>query len=156
MISIPPLALIDDIISITNCGADSIEANAVVNMKIESKKLRLSKDKCAQIHVSKSNLAKCYSDMKVHGESMKKVDDETYLGDIINHDGTIDKNIENRRQKGIGIFSQVTGMMINISLGIFFYKISFTLRDAMLINGILTNIEVWNHLKKKHLEILEC
>ena len=51
MISIPPLALIDDIISIKNCGADSIEAYAVVNMKIESKKLRLSKDKCAQMHV---------------------------------------------------------------------------------------------------------
>ena len=124
-------------------------------MKIESKKLRLSKDKCAQIHVSKNKLAKCYSDLKVHGESMKKVNDGTYLGDIISQDGTIDKNIENRRQKGIGIFSQVTGMMNNISLGIFFYKISFTLRDAMLLNGILTNIEVWNHLKNKHVEILE-
>ena len=36
--SIPPLVLIDDIISITNCSADSIKANAVVNMKIEKDK----------------------------------------------------------------------------------------------------------------------
>ena len=49
----------------------------------------------------------------------------------------------------------MTGIMIGVSLGFFFFKISYTLRDAMLVNGILTNAEVWNHLKTKHVEILE-
>ena len=47
IVSIPPLALIDDVVSVNKCSADAIEANAIVNMKIESKKLRLSEDKCA-------------------------------------------------------------------------------------------------------------
>ena len=111
MVSVPPLALIDDIVCVSRCDADAKEANAVVNMKIESKKLRLSKDKCAQLHVSKNNLDRCDTNLKVHEDQMKKVHDGAYLGDIISADGTIDKLIESRRQKGIGICSQVTGIM---------------------------------------------
>ena len=155
IISVPPLALIDDIISVTKCNVDAIESNTVVNMKIESKKLRLSKEKCVQIHVSKDNHKVCDSTLKVHDDKMKKAKEGSYLGDILTDDGTLDKTIESRRQKGIGICSQVTGIMNSVSLGFFFFKISFTLRDSMLLNGILTNAEVWNHLKEKHLEILE-
>jgi hypothetical protein len=155
IISVPPLALIDDIVCVNNCDADAIEANAIVNMKIESKKLRLSKDKCAQLHVSKNNHTKCDTVLKVHDDEMKKVHDGSYLGDILSADGTIDKLIENRRQKGIGICSQVTGILNSVSLGFFFYKIAFTLRDAKLLNGILTNAEVWNSIKSKHIDILE-
>ena len=45
--------------------------------------------------------------------------------------------------------------MNSISLGFFFYKIAFTLRDAKLLNGIKTNAEVWNNLKSKHVEVLD-
>ena len=111
------------------CSADAIEANAIVNMKIESKKLRLSEDKCAQIHVSRKNTAACDTFLKVHEGKMKKVEEGTYLGDILSADGALDKTIENRRQKGVGICSQITGMMNSVSLGFFFFRISFTLRD---------------------------
>ena len=60
-------------------------------MKIESKKLRLSKDKCAQLHVSKNNLERCDTNLKVHENQMKRVHDGAYLGDILSSDGTIDK-----------------------------------------------------------------
>ena len=124
-------------------------------MKIESKKLRLSKDKCAQLHVGKNNLDKCDTNLKVHADPMKRVHDGAYLGDIISDDGTIDKLIESRRQKGIGICSQVVGILSSVSLGFFFYKIAFTLRDAKLLNGMLTNAEVWNSIKSKHIDVLE-
>jgi hypothetical protein len=42
-----------------------------------------------------------------------------------------------------------------VSLGFFFFKISFNLRDSMLLNGILTNAEVWNQVESKHIDILE-
>ena len=106
IISVPPLALIDDIISVTKCNVDAIESNTVVNMKIESKKLRLSKEKCVQIHVSKDNHKVCDSTLKVHDDKMKKAKEGSYLGDILTDDGTLDKTIESRRQKGIGICSQ--------------------------------------------------
>ena len=154
IVSVPPLALIDDIVCINKCNADAIEANAIVNMKIESKKLRLSQKKCAQIHVGKNNLD-CDTFLKVHEDEMKKAQEGAYLGDILSYDGKPDKTIENRRQKGIGICSQITGLMNSVSLGFFFFNISFTLRNSMLVNGILTNAEVWNDVKMKQKETLE-
>ena len=124
-------------------------------MKIESKKLRLSQEKCAQIHVSKNSDGKCDTNLKVHQDAMKKVQEGSYLGDILSADGSIDKHIETRRQRGIGICSQSTGIMNSVSLGFFFFKISFNLRDSMLLNRILTNAEVWNQVKSKHIDILE-
>ena len=154
MVSVPPLAMIDDIFTVTKCSADAIEANAVINMKVESKRLRLSKDKCKHMHVSKG-VNNCQSDLKVHSEDMIKVTEGSYLGDIISADGTIDKMIENRRQKGVGLCSQISGMINNVSLGLFFFQIAFTFRDAMLVNGMLTNAEVWNQIKTKHVEVFE-
>ena len=124
-------------------------------MKVESKKLRLSKDKCAQLHVSKNKTDKCNTFLKVHDEEMKKVEEGSYLGDILSADGSMDKLIENRRQKGIGISSQVTGILNSVSLGFFYFKIAFTLRDAKLLNGILTNAEVWSTIRSKNVEVLE-
>ena len=77
------------------------------------------------------------------------------MGDIISSDGTIDLKVENGRQKGVGICSQVSGIMNGVSLGFFFYKISYTLRESMLLNGILTNVEVWYAIKTKHVEVFE-
>ena len=155
MISVPPLALIDDVLCVSKCDVDSIEVNAIVNSKVESKKLRLSKEKCAQLHVSKNGKDKCETYLKVHDEQMKKVENGTYLGDILSADGSLDKNVENRRQKGIGISSQITGILNSVSLGFFYFKIAFALRDAKLLTGILTNTEVWNNIKTKHFDILE-
>ena len=100
MVSVPPLALNDDNVSITKCDADAIEANAVVNIKIKSKKLRLSNDKSAQLHMSKNNLHKFDTNLKVHQYPMKRVHDDAYLWDILSTDGTINKLIKSRRQKG--------------------------------------------------------
>ena len=48
--------MVDDILSITTCSSkfpDSIEHNAAVNSKIESKNLQLSDKKCYKIHIDK-------------------------------------------------------------------------------------------------------
>ena len=39
-VHIPALAMIDDVLGMANCGDDSIEMNALINSKMETKKLR--------------------------------------------------------------------------------------------------------------------
>ena len=56
-VDVPSLAMIDDILGLSSCGDESIELNALVNAKMENKKLRLSEDKCFKIHICK----KCIS-----------------------------------------------------------------------------------------------
>ena len=48
----PPLSMVDDCLSVTECGNETILMNAIINAKIETKKLRLSSDKCYMLHIS--------------------------------------------------------------------------------------------------------
>ena len=48
---VPPLGMIDDIASIAQCKDNSIIINAIVNAKIESKKLQFNFKKCVNMHV---------------------------------------------------------------------------------------------------------
>ena len=46
--------------------------------------------------------------------------------------------------------------MINgLSLGHYYYKIAFLFREVMLLNGMLTNLEVWHPVTNKQIEVLE-
>ena len=69
--------------------------------------------------------------------------------------GSVDNTIEKRRQKGIGICSQITGIINGLSLGHYYFKIAFIFRETLLLNGILTNLEVWHPVTDTKLEILE-
>ena len=44
--SIPPLSLIDDIIAVAVCSADSVKLNATIQGKIQGKQLELGHQKC--------------------------------------------------------------------------------------------------------------
>ena len=81
-VDIPSLAMIDDVIGMSSCGDDSIELNAMINAKIEIKKLRLSEDKCYKIHICKKT-EECSHVLKVHDKPLKTVKQATYLGDVI-------------------------------------------------------------------------
>ena len=154
VLSLTPLALIDDCLGFSLCGPDAVELNAIINTKIISKKLRLSEKKCSHMHFSKSSTP-CYTNLKADESDMKKSTECSYLGDILSTSGTLDATIENRRQKGVGVCSQIIGMVNGLSLGHYYFKISFLYRNTMLINGILTNAEVWYPVSETQIGILE-
>ena len=86
---------------------------------------------------------------------MRKSEECSYLGDTLSVTGSIDATIEKRRQKGIGICSQISGMINGLSLGHYYFKIAFLFRETMLLNGMLTNLEVWHPVSITQLEVLE-
>ena len=63
--------------------------------------------------------------------------------------------IEHRVSKGIGIVSQIMKILETINFGKNYYLIAFSLREAMFLNGILTNVETWYGLTKSEVEELE-
>ena len=81
--------------------------------------------------------------LTVHGTVMEEVTEETYLGDIISADGKNSKNINNRISKGLGGKIQIMNMLELISFGPYFFEIALLLRESILINSNLRNIEVW-------------
>ena len=154
VVSIPPLALIDDCIGFSTCSTDAVQVNSILNNKIASNKLRLSSSKCHHLHIARKR-SKCYNNLKAGGQNMKKSSECSYLGDILSENGSIDATIEKRRQKGIGICSQIFGMINGLSLGHYYFKIAFLFRETMLLNGMLTNLEVWHPVSSNQLKVLD-
>ena len=84
---------------------------------------------------------------------MKEIKDDRYLGDIISSDGKNTKNIKDRISKGVGIIANIFNLLEVISFGQHHFEIAVLLRNTMLINGTLTNAEVWYNFT--HHEIQE-
>jgi len=86
---------------------------------------------------------------------MSEVNEITYLGDVICADGRNQKNIQNRTRKGTGLMCQIIKILHTVSFGSYTVEISLLLRNALFINGMLTNSEVWFGLRKSEIEQLE-
>ena len=150
---LPPLSMCDDVASISHCGVESIKTNAIINAKIESKKLEFGPTKCFNIHVGKKYEDCC--NLKVHNIEMTRKDSEVYLGDVICSSGKNEKNILNKSNQGVGAVSQIFTMLSQISLGHFYFDIALIMRDTILASKLVSSSEVWYNVTKKEYETLE-
>jgi hypothetical protein len=159
LVKVMPLAMIDDLLGIANCGTKSADLNIAINAEIEIKKLRFyipdkaGKSKCHTMHIGKQK-QEC-TPLKVHGTPMEKVNSDTYLGDVLSNDGKNKLNIEARVSKGLGIVSQILDILKCVNFGTHYFEIAATLRESILINGMLTNCEVWYGLTEIEIGQLE-
>ena len=152
-------AMCDDLNGVARCGMDSVALNTFITTQIEMKKLMFhvpdknGKSKCHKIHVG-NNHGSC-SVLKVHDTVMEDVSHDTYLGDIISADGRNTLNVKKRVGKGLGIVTQIMNMLEFVNLGEFYFETAILLRESILINGMLTNSEIWYSLKKEEIKELE-
>ena len=63
--------------------------------------------------------------------------------------------VQNRVSKEIGLISQIMNILETISVGKNYFQIAFTLREAIFLNDILTQVEIWYGLTKTEIEDLE-
>ena len=144
---VPPLQMIDDVLTISKCGSTSLAMNSLVNSFMFSKKLRLNKLKCSKIHVGrKSNMC---PQLLVQNNVMRQSEQEKYLGDMIHQNGKQHATIVDRISKGYGILANITAILTDIPLGHRRLEMGLELRQALWINGILHNSEVWQELNEE-------
>ena len=94
--------------------------------------------------------------LKIHGYNMERVQEDTYLGDIIRSDGKNCTNLEDRVGKGMGKITDIMNILETVSFGVFYFRIFVLLREAFYVNGTITNAEVWYGLKDDDLQELEA
>ena len=152
-VKIPVLTFIDDAISVTECGPNSVKMNAYMQSKVDTKKLELGHSKCFKMHIGK-NQSIC-PDLKIHDQEVLCSSKEKYLGDIITNTTKIDDNIKMRHDKGIGIANDILSTLKEVSFGIYHFEMGLLFRTAKLINGILFNTEALFSLTDRHVELLE-
>ena len=77
-VEVPPLMMVDDIMTISKCSTTSSAMNATVNTFVETKKLKVKSDKCCVTHVGKPS--KHCPELKVLGQKMHMEESAVYLG----------------------------------------------------------------------------
>ena len=110
---VPPLEMVDDVVTASKYGTTAITLNETVNTFMELKKLKLSAGKCSQIHVGKKvNVCPAH---KVHGEEMRKSDKKVswiFVTKKTNSKDTLGERIN----KGNGALSQMSAILSDIPL----------------------------------------
>ena len=124
--TIPPLGMVDDILTVTNVK-DTTTENELVNTFIDQKKLKLSHAKCVRIHLGKGYL-NC-PQLKVHEKDMKEAEKEKYLGDIVDQNGKINATIDKRVSKGEGIKAEIVSIINEIPFGKHKVEVALKLRE---------------------------
>ena len=178
-VEVPPLAMIDDLACITNCGIETVKTNAYINAKTNLKKLQFGPDKCHKMHIGKKKVYcpelridcwKMNSTDEIKTKSKEKIEmdyfdgsiemgesaEERYLGDIITHDGSNKKNITARKGKGFGIIEKIMEMLQELSFGPSYFEVANLLRHSLFLSSVLLNSEAWYCLSLADIEHLEA
>ena len=176
-VDIPPLAMLDDLISISECGHKTAMAHSYIKFKTSSKKLQFGSQKCKKMHIGKTKdeykcnpllvdnwmevIEECEAgkirieDICDGEQIMEEKDDERYLGDIISKDGRNIKNIQARVNKGTGIVKNILTYLDGIPFGKFHFEAGILLRNSLLVSSMLFNSEAWYNVTDSELNLLE-
>ena len=88
-------------------------------------------------------------------EKMKVVQEQTYLGDLISSDGTHNKKVQQRSNKGLGVITQIMNILESTYFGKHFFEVAIVLRDSLFLSSLLLNTEAWVNYTDKDVRILE-
>ena len=113
----PPLMMVDDVLTIQKCSIESVRMNSVVNAFTERNKQKMSYNKCHKIHIDKKQKSPMCHDLQVHGEPMLNSKKEKYLGDIIVPGSSAKATIEDRLMKAEAKISQIIQLLREVTLG---------------------------------------
>ena len=177
-VKVPALAMVDDLLIVSECGYKASMVNSFINTKTNLKKLQFGTNKCHKMHVGKQKIEEICPDLFVDGwkvkevtevetgkatledehdglVKMEEVKEDKYLGDVISQDGKNMKNILARKDKAVGVVTQIMSILEEICFGMYYFEVAVILRNSLLISSLLSNSESWYNLKNEEIVILE-
>ena len=161
-VGVPPLGMVDDVLTVSRCGVEAVEMNAFLNQKTRIKKLQFGPDKCHQLHVGEHRMTcpDLYLDewkLQKKDELMTGIEnlvdvqtsdhkielkfDDKYPGNTFSVDGKNIKNIAARVSKAQGIIKLLKNIFEEMSFGNFIIEFAIILNNSIFIIGIMTNLE---------------
>ena len=177
-VPVPPLGLVDDLFTISVCGHKTNMMNQYINVKTAMKRLQFGPEKCKKLHVGKRTNKTLCKDVFVGGWKVETLRDtvtgkvseketfesdvkmsvekeQKYLGDIVSVDGKHSKNVEARRNKGLGIINQIMQILETVFFGKYLFEAALVLRSSLFLSSILLNSEAWVNVSDKEIRALE-
>ena len=96
-----------------------------------------------------------FSDKEGEPHEMELLQNDFYLGDVIQDDGKNVKNIDERYKRGSGAVKQVCQMLDELCLGKYHFEAGVILRNSLVLSSLLSNSESWYNLTSRDISRLE-
>ena len=161
-VDIPKLGFVDDLCDVNRCGSETKEVNRYTVEQINKRGLQFSEDKCVRMHVkskSKPRKEECekleiegwkvekykensvikQKDVYTGKVELKTVTSHTYLGSVIESNGSNKLNIQSRVSKGQAVIRDIFQILEGSFFGSFYFDVVKLLRESMLISVITHN-----------------
>ena len=74
-------------------------------------------------------------------EVMKRVEEKTYLGSIVQNNGKNDKNIQDKINKAVGSVNKIISAINERPYGRHTFKAALLMRQGLMLSSMLTNAE---------------
>ena len=105
----------------------------------------------------KKTVTSIFDFIDVEGEPHKisSVQMDSYLGDLLQHDGKNNLNITERLKRGDAAINHICNMLNDLCLGDYYFEAAGVLRNSLLLSTLLSNSESWYNLTKKDIKDLE-
>ena len=178
IVPVPPLGMVDDLLTISECGYKAKLMNEFINFKTGTKRLQFGTSKCIKMHIGKSNSEILCQDLYVGEWKNEVIEDpqkggykmneffsgnvkmedrkeQKYLGDLLSSDGTHTKNVQDRRNKGYGVIKQIVQILEATYFGKYHFEVAMVLRKSLFLSSLLLNSEAWVNYTEKDIRILE-
>ena len=177
-VPIPALGMVDDLLTISECGYKTTLMNKYINSKTGMKKLQFGPSKCIKMHIGKTcNEALC-KEMDVGGwkvkvetdiktgeasrheyfagqENMKEKEEQMYLGDLLSANGSHAKNVLHRKDKGLGATNSIMQILKSTPYGKYYFEVALILRESLFLSSLLLNSEAWVNISDTDIRKLE-
>ena len=104
-----------------------------------------------KLETENDNVKSLFEFNDVIGEKhvLEVIENEKYLGDVMQNNGKNDKNIVARMKKGRGANNQICQLLKDLCLGQYYFEAANILRNSLLLSTLLTNsesCEVYNQI----------
>ena len=177
-LEISTLALVDDIIGVTEAGYKAAQMNAVLNVKTAEKYLQFGISKCKSMYVGKNKKEVLDTDLFVDKWKVEfSVDEDTgeekmnetfeglaqigktmeqkYLGFVISAEGNNMANIKAIKNKSIGTIQKLMTKLNSLNLMKYYFECSIIFLNVMLRPSILYACETYYNLSEYQIRQLE-
>ena len=156
--------MVDDLLTISECGVKTTLMNQFIHFKTGTKRLQFGTAKCIKMHIGRGESNILCKDLQVGGwkvdvitdpitgkcsrsesfigyEKMKIKKEQTYLGDLLSNDGSHTKNVQQRSNKGLGVINQIMQILESTFFGKYYFEVAVMLRESLFLSSLLLNSE---------------
>ena len=140
-VEVDVLEWVDDVISFAESHSQQIETLNFINEFAKKHRLEWGPDKCKVIQIGKKNDPN--EEWRLGENIITSAKTYTYLGDIINENGTNQENLENRKNRVQGSTRRVLASAKIDVLKTIETKSLLQLHEAYTVSSILINCESW-------------